>query len=67
MNSQIVSTKNTEVLNVGTQEGPVPTYQDFPMPLLMATGGWVGNQFITCGGFIINSRVSNNRGVGINV
>ena len=42
---------NTEVLNLDSKDVPVPTYQNHSEALSGTTGGFVGNQFITCGGF----------------
>ena len=44
------SISTTEIMNLGPQEAPVPTYQNYPKKLSHGTGGWVGNQFIVCGG-----------------
>ena len=48
----------TEVLNLGSQEAPVPTYQNHSKSIEGATGGWVGNQFIVCGGYVDGGGVS---------
>ena len=40
----------TEVINIFPNPAQVPTYESAFIPRLGATGGWVGNLFIVCGG-----------------
>ena len=42
--------KSTEVLNLGSEM--TPSFQDNLKSLFGATGGWVGNGFIVCGGYV---------------
>ena len=42
--------KSTEVLNLGNEM--TPSFQDNLKSLNGATGGWVGNGFIVCGGYV---------------
>ena len=42
--------KSTEVLNLGSEM--TPSFQDNLKSLNGATGGWVGNGFIVCGGYV---------------
>ena len=44
--------KTTEIVNLGSQDAQVPTYQNLSIPSDGAIGGWVGNQFIICGGMV---------------
>ena len=46
----LLGSRTTEILNLGPQEAPVPTYQNYSKNTSCATGGWVGDQFIVCGG-----------------
>ena len=43
--------KNTEVLNLDSNDTQVPTYLNHPKSIKGATGGLISNQFITCGGY----------------
>ena len=43
--------KNTEVLNLDSKNALVPTYQNHKTSIYGAIGGFVSNQFITCGGY----------------
>ena len=43
--------KNTEVLNFDSKDAQVPTYQNHLKSMNGATGGFLENKFITCGGF----------------
>ena len=44
--------QNTEVLNLDSKDGQAPTYQNHSEALEGATGGFIANQFVTCGGYI---------------
>ena len=44
-------TEDTEVVNIFPYEAQVPTYKNHEIALESATGGWVGNNFIVCGGY----------------
>ena len=56
-------TEDTEVVNIFPYEAQVPTYVDHEIDLACATGGWVGNYFIVCGGYGISGhhRVSHDK------
>ena len=43
--------KSTEVVNLGNGVTQLPSFQDHLKPLFGATGGWVGNGLIVCGGY----------------
>jgi NAD-specific glutamate dehydrogenase len=43
--------KSTEVLNLYSKDAQVPTYQNHTISMGGAKGGFVANQFITCGGY----------------
>ena len=43
--------ENTEVLNLDSKDAIVPTYQNHKTSIYGAIGGFVSNQFITCGGY----------------
>ena len=51
-NKQQYELKSTEVINLDTQVSQVPSYQNHLNSLFAATGGWVGNKFIVCGGLL---------------
>ena len=46
--------KSTEVLNLGSEM--TPSFQDNLKSLNGATGGWVGNGFIVCGGYDVDGE-----------
>ena len=45
-----VQQNNTEILNLDSEEAQVPTYHNHSQCMEGATGGFVANKFITCGG-----------------
>ena len=49
-NGQGNELKDTEVLNFDSKHDEVPTFQNHLKFMKGATGGFVANQFITCGG-----------------
>ena len=44
--------KSTEVVNLGNGVTQLPSYKDHLKSLDSGSGGWVGNAFIVCGGYI---------------
>ena len=55
-------TEDTEVVNIFPNEAQVPTYVNHQTALAFATGGWVGNSFIVCGGVSnMNHSVSHDK------
>ena len=58
-------TEDTEVVNIFPYEAQVPTYKNHEIALDFATGGWVGNNFIVCGGISQDGyhRVSHDKSV----
>ena len=44
--------KSTEVVNLGNGVTQLPSFQDNLKSLASATGGWVGNALIVCGGYV---------------
>ena len=51
-------TWDTEVINIFSIEAQVPTYQNHLKRIYGATGGWVGNLFIVCGGDVFSTKSS---------
>ena len=55
-------TEDTEVVNIFPYEAQVPTYVNHQTALAFATGGWVGNSLIVCGGVSnMNHSVSHDK------
>ena len=50
--------KSTEVVNLGSEMTQLPSYKDNLKFLMYATGGWVGNAFIICGGKVSGEGAS---------
>ena len=44
--------KTTEVVDLDSQDLPVPTFQNYSKSLDGAVGGWVRKLFIVCGGYV---------------
>ena len=51
-------TQYTEVINIFPYDSQAPIYQNVSKPLHSATGGWVGNLFIVCGGQVYEEGYS---------
>ena len=49
---------NTEVLKLDSKDDQVPTYQNHSKSMSGATGGFLANQFITCGGCIDGESIA---------
>ena len=49
----------TEILNFGNTVGQSPQFQDHPKSIYGATGGFLNEEFITCGGYILDELLAN--------